>query len=119
MDRKKLDVKESAEYDNFMDRVHEPTKGRSLEDAFGGLETEDTRPEWEQNWEGMPDYTTSQAGTGVEVYKQINVRFRNKEDYEEFAKLIGQGLTPKTKTIWYPRDDRIKNSLMRWIEGDE
>ena len=44
---------------------------------------------------------------------------RNKwfeEDYEEFAKLINQNLSEKTKSIWHPKLDRDANSLRRWIE---
>ena len=46
------------------------------------------------------------------------MHFRNKEDYEEFAKLIGQPLTKKTKSTWFPRLDRTANSLLRWVEEE-
>ena len=43
-------------------------------------------------------------------------KMMKQEDYKEFAKIIGQTLTDKTKSIWHPKLDITKNSLMRWIE---
>jgi hypothetical protein len=48
------------------------------------------------DWDGMPDFNQPHA----EAYKLIKIRFRNAEDYREFAELIGQrNMTPKTKSI--------------------
>lgn len=70
--------------------------------------------EWKKHWIGMPEFTQEDNP----AYKKLIVSFRNKEDYEEFAKLIGQPLTEKTKTIWHPRLDREANSLLRWVVED-
>jgi hypothetical protein len=67
--------------------------------------------EWKKHWVGMPEFVQEDNP----AYKKLIVSFRNKEDYEEFAKLIGQPLTEKTKTIWHPRLDREANSLLRWV----
>lgn len=48
-------------------------------------------------WIGMPEFKQDK----VEPYKKLIVRFETKEDYEEFAKLIDQKLTEKTKSIWF------------------
>ena len=61
-------------------------------------------------WQNMPEFVQEKQ----EPYQTIIVRFRCKEDVEEFAKLIGQPLTPKTKSIWHPVLVRGLNSHKRW-----
>ena len=47
---------------------------------------------------------------------KIIVRFRTEEDLAEFAKLIGQKLTIKTKSIWHPYKSHRSNTITRWID---
>lgn len=68
--------------------------------------------EWQKHWIGMPEFEQEDNPP----YKKLIVSFRTKEDYQEFAKLIDQSLTEKTKTIWHPKLDRTENALLRWIE---
>ena len=49
-------------------------------------------------WVGMPEFVQEKK----QPYKLLNVRFETEEDYNEFAKLIDQNLTEKTKSIWFP-----------------
>ena len=49
-------------------------------------------------WAGMPEFKQDK----IEPYKKLVIRFENKEAYEEFAMLMGQKLTEKTKSIWHP-----------------
>lgn len=114
---KKVDVKESSEYENFVGKkavVEE--KSVSLLDFIGedGVNAVDDEKVWKKHWIGMPEFVQEDNKT----YKTIQVHFRCKEDYDEFAKLISQHLTEKTKSIWHPRLDVTKNSLMRWIEEE-
>lgn len=111
MNETKPVVEESSQYENFVGKkvvIEEPKKS-SLADYLG---LEDEEKEWKKEWVGMPEYEQEDNPT----YKTISMHFRNKEDYEEFAKLIEQPLTMKTKSTWYPRLDRTANSLMRWME---
>lgn len=71
--------------------------------------------EWKKHWVGMPEFEQNSK----EPFKKLIVNFRTKEDYEEFANIIGQPLTDKTKSTWHPRLDKDANSLKRWIEIDE
>ncbi len=71
--------------------------------------------DWQVEWQGMPEFEQDEN----KPYKTINVHFRTKEDYEEFAKIIEQPLTTKTKSIWHPRLEITKNALMRWIEEND
>lgn len=68
--------------------------------------------EWRKLWVGMPEFVNEENSS----YKKLFVHFRTKEDYDEFAKLINQNLSEKTKSIWYPKLDRDENTLKRWIE---
>jgi len=54
------------------------------------------------DWHGMPEYVSEKQ----KPFANINVRFRNEEDLMEFAKLIQQPITKKTKSAWYPELDR-------------
>jgi len=69
--------------------------------------------EWQKHWVGMPDYEYIEDNG---PYRSINVKFRNVNDYQDFAKRIDQILTDKTKAIWHPKLERTPNYLLRWIE---
>jgi len=115
-------IEETTEYESCLDyesdEINDVTK--FLED--GALpedkpleETDDsqlTRDQFfKKYWKGMPTFDQNDNPP----WKQIYVNFRNKEDYEEFAKLVDQALTDKSKSIWYPKLDIEENSLHRWI----
>ncbi|MDH5723390.1 MAG: hypothetical protein OEY94_08735 [Alphaproteobacteria bacterium] len=101
-------VEEKTEYDNFLDQMSDSdNQDTGLGDLFGI----DQREEWEKQWQGMPEFEQEENAP----YKKIVVSFKTKEDYEEFAKLIGQPLTTKTKSIWHPRLKITNIAAMRWI----
>lgn len=105
-------MKEKTQYENMVGIKEE-------EETFGRLPiASDDAPddkEWKKHWVGMPEFEQKNNPP----YKKLIISFRNEEDYREFAKLISQPLTSKTKSTWYPRLDRDANSLRRWIEIDE
>ena len=53
---------------------------------------------WEDEWQGMPEFIQESQ----EPFACINFRFETVNDLQEFSKLIGQKLTRKTKSAWYP-----------------
>ena len=66
----------------------------------------------EQEWVGMPEYISNK-----EIYHaKILIKFRNEEDLQEFAKLVKQRLTAKTKSIWHPEKPTGINSHIRYID---
>ena len=67
-----------------------------------------------QEWFDMPEFHQDKE----QAFHQITVRFGSQEDLEEFAKMIGQKLTPKTKAIWHPELDRGKNAGLRWVDEE-
>lgn len=67
---------------------------------------------WQEEWKGMPEFVQPKK----DPYACINVRFRCQEDLEAFAALIGQKLTPKTKSIWHPVLIRGEETHKRWVD---
>ena len=82
-----------------------PDKDEGLELLLGDTIAE---PEWKAHWVGMPAFDQRK----VAPYKALTVRFSSEEDYAAFADLIGQKLTPKTKSIWVP-------AMVRGINRDK
>ena len=54
--------------------------------------------DFEAEWVGMPEFVQDKK----KPFAQLICRFETKEDLDAFALLIGQKLTPKTKSIWHP-----------------
>jgi len=53
----------------------------------------------QDNWKGMPDFQQEDLSSKYSVI----VHFAGQENLQEFARLVGQPLTDKTKSIWYPK----------------
>jgi hypothetical protein len=66
--------------------------------------------EWQKEWTGMPEFVQEKD----EPFAMLRVRFRTKEDLEDFAERIGQKLTPRTKSIWHPALVKTNKQLLRW-----
>jgi hypothetical protein len=69
-------------------------------------------PAWKEEWVNMPEFVQEQQ----KPYSQIICRFNNEEDLQEFAKMIGQKLTNKTKSIWHPQLVRGIHSKKRYVD---
>lgn len=69
--------------------------------------------DWRSEWVDMPEFDQPKQ----EPHAKINIRFRNEEDLQEFAALIGQKLTSKTKSIWIPALPRGLNAHKRWKDA--
>ncbi len=63
-------------------------------------------------WDDMPEFVQEKQ----EPFSKIIVRFETKKDLEDFADLIGQKLTPKTKSIWYPFKSHWHGKTIRWVD---
>lgn len=71
-------------------------------DLFNNLVKED----WEKEWQEMPEFKQDDK----KAHRQLIVSFRNQEDLNEFLRLIKQRITNKTKSIWFPLEDKDKPS---------
>lgn len=113
-ENKKQVIEESTEYDNCIGKVEIiPQPEQPAATLFDGWE-ESQEAEWKRYWKGMPEFVQEDN----HPYMKIYVSFRNEEDYNEFAELVGQKLSKKTKSIWYPKLERDANFLKRWIEEE-
>ena len=85
----------------------------SLEKWFDDAENvqEDITPSTDE-WVDMPEFVQESKPP----FAKIIFRFESQEDLDAFSKLIGQKLTPKTKSAWYPKLERGKNAAKRWIQ---
>ena len=111
-----VEVEETTEYKNFVGETNEsevPEGPANLCD-FLGIDEEDQVDPWKKQWVGMPEFEQEEN----KPFMKISMSFRNEEDYIEFAKMVEQNLTTKTKSIWYPKLDRSANTLLRWVEED-
>ena len=75
----------------------EELKDWGFKDIDFGLNIDKINPQDE--WEGMPEFNQEDKTP----QKQIIVSFKNEKDMQLFSELIGQKLTNKTRSIWYPK----------------
>lgn len=59
---------------------------------------DDLENEWQKEWKDMPEFVQEKK----EPYSKLIIRFESEKDLQDFAELIGQKLTKKTKSIWHP-----------------
>jgi hypothetical protein len=70
--------------------------------------------DWKQEWKDMPEFIQEKK----DAYAKIVVRFDNEEDLQEFANLIGQKLTNKTKSIWHPFKSHWGKTKKVWKDNE-
>ena len=76
----------------------------------------DDADEYEREWRGMPGFDQPDNG----AFRQIIVSFDDQEGVNKFAKAIGQTLTHKTKSVWYPpRPTNIVADLFYFDERED
>ena len=68
--------------------------------------------DWEKEWKDMPEFIQEDES----AYRKLIVSFRNEEDLKKFLELINQIITNKTKSIWFPRDDRDKPGNYLYVQ---
>ena len=49
-------------------------------------------------WAGMPEFDQHDKT----AYRTIHVHFANESSVQDFAKLVGQKITERTKYLWFP-----------------
>jgi hypothetical protein len=106
-----MNIEESTEYESFIGCKNEVDAPTSLS---GFLGEEEPTEEWKKHWIGMPSFIQEDNPP----FKKLIISFRSEKDYEEFAILVDQKLTMKTKSVWYPKLDREENALLRWMEDE-
>lgn len=64
---------------------------------------------YEAIWQGMPEFVQEDQ----EGFHQIIVHFETEQDLADFAALVQQKITPKTKYLWYPKQPEIPIGRIR------
>ena len=59
---------------------------------------DDEHSVWVSEWDGMPEFKQENQ----ESTKKLIVHFETLKDLADFAKLVGQRITPITQSIWFP-----------------
>jgi len=67
---------------------------------------------WKDEWQDMPEFVQED----IMPWKTLYVHFENKEDREDFSKLINQKLTDLTQYVWYPEVKKNDNINWRYID---
>lgn len=62
-------------------------------------------------WQSMPEFKNEKN----DAYRKIIISFQNEQDIQDFAKLVNQHITDKTKSLWIP-EKRKNDSIMMWID---
>jgi hypothetical protein len=68
--------------------------------------------ERDTEWRGMPEFNQPDNG----ALRQIIVSFDTEEGIEEFARLVGQNITKKTKSIWFPQREKNDVVDLFWVD---
>jgi hypothetical protein len=68
----------------------------------------------EDEWQGMPEFVQED----LSPHRVIYVRFRNAEDVAKFEELMGQRITEKQKTIWFPYAEPRLRAHLRYVDEE-
>lgn len=66
-----------------------------------------------EEYAGMPEF-----GEEGKAFRTIHVHFKNENDVISFAQQIGQEISEKSKTLWYPPIEKESYNNMRFEDGD-
>jgi len=93
-------------------------KPEILEEYFFGnelalLEDDGTPLNYDEHWQGMPEFNQEDMSS----WHSIKVHFNDEQALMAFAQLIGQTVTDKTKSIYYPK--QIHADLLSKVVIDE
>jgi len=64
----------------------------------------------EEEWKDMPEYDQKDKKS----FRHIIVHFENNDDVAEFFSIIGQSHTDKTKSIWFPEQEKMDTESKRY-----
>lgn len=68
---------------------------------------------WKDAWHGMPEF----GQDDLTPFKTIYVHFESQEDVNQFAELIGQKITLKTRFIWHPQHAKECHTAKRYVDA--
>jgi hypothetical protein len=75
----------------------------------------ETPASWELEWQDMPEFVQEDLTS----QRKIVVHFRNDEDVKKFAELIGQRITAKQPSLWFPEMPARKYAHLRYTHHEK
>lgn len=69
---------------------------------------------WEKEWKDMPEFNQEDLTS----YRKIVIHFRSPEDVKEFSELIGQRITPKQPSLWFPKMEPRRYAHLMWVDDE-
>ena len=69
---------------------------------------------WQEEWIGMPEFTQEKQSP----YAKIIIRVECREDLDQLSKLLGQKLTQKTKSAWFPFKSHWGLEKKKWVSNE-
>lgn len=70
------------------------------------------REPWRDEWVGMPEFEQR----NLLPIASVRVNFASYEDMKKFAEMIGQTITTKTDSVWYPPQEKAIMFDKRYID---
>jgi len=71
--------------------------------------------EWQNEWKDMPEFIQEDLTS----HRKLIIHFRNDDDVKTFADLIGQKISRKQPSLWYPEMPPRRYAHLRYIEDAE
>lgn len=87
------------------------TYGKRLLDIKDEPTLFENEAEWQKEWKGMPEFVQGKQ----REYAKIIVRFRNQQDLDDFARLIGQKLNQNSQCTWHPELRPDKSTVKKYV----
>jgi len=94
--------------------VEEIQKSNSTDktDGFEQLSLFEEKEWWEDEWQDMPEFIQKD----LQPYQTILLHFPNRKSKDEFAELVKQKITSKTKFLWYPAQEIRTITDKRYVD---
>jgi hypothetical protein len=70
---------------------------------------------WRNEWKNMPEFEMENLASR----RKIVVHFRNDADVGLFAKTVGQQISPKQPSLWFPYMPPRRGAHLLYIDGEE
>lgn len=64
-------------------------------------------------WEGMPEFDNPDT-----CFRKIVMNFASEEDAQSFARLLGQEITEKTRSLWHPAKTPSDVGVLRYADAE-
>jgi hypothetical protein len=70
---------------------------------------------WSELWIGMPEF----LHRDLSAKRTLQINFRDPKDVEEFARLIGQRIGPRERSIWFPEAPIERETDWLWADEED